>query len=58
MIISPWFSTESTQSTQPAIYHHNTACRTGKAVKKNCRRYGTDNRELCKACAKLDGMGR
>jgi hypothetical protein len=59
MIISPWFSLEIKQSTQKmAVHHHNTACKAGQAVEKNHHRYGTDNRPLCKACARLDALGR
>jgi hypothetical protein len=59
MITSPWFSTEEEQSAaKTAVHHHNTICKTGKTVEKNHRRYGTDNRPLCKICARLDAAGR
>jgi hypothetical protein len=59
MIVSPWFSTENTsESTKIAVHHHNTSCRAGKNIEKNHRRYGTDNRPLCRECARLDSVGR
>jgi hypothetical protein len=59
MIASPWFSIEDTQSEkETAVHHHNTNCKAGKSVEKNHRRYGTDNRPLCKVCARLDAAGR
>ncbi len=59
MIVSPWYSTEvKTEIKTIAVHHHNTACRTGQSVHKNHRRYGTDNRPLCKECARLDEDGR
>jgi hypothetical protein len=59
MIISPWHSTEVEYGTKKvSVHHHNTSCKTGKSVEKNHRRYGTDNRPLCKACARLDAVGR
>jgi hypothetical protein len=59
MIVSPWFSIETTQSTvNKAVHHHNTSCRAGKIIEKNHRRYGTDNRPLCRQCARLDSVGR
>jgi hypothetical protein len=59
MIVSPWFSTERHESPKkPAVYHHNTSCKAGKSIEKNHHRYGTDNRPLCKQCARLDAVGR
>ncbi len=59
MIISPWFSTEVTEDAkEAAVHHHNTSCKTGQSIEKNYHRYGTDNRPLCKACARLDSAGR
>ena len=59
MIVSPWFSIEANQSSEKnAVHHHNTSCKAGKNVEKNHRRYGTDNRPLCKQCARLDSIGR
>jgi hypothetical protein len=56
---SPWYSTESVEPalTEP-VYHVNTACRQGKLIEKNFRRYGTDNRPLCKRCEALNATGK
>lgn len=59
MITSPWFSIEEEQSLkETAVHHLNTSCKAGKQVQKNHRRYGTDNRPLCKVCAELSALGR
>jgi hypothetical protein len=56
---SPWYSTEEPEeeSRQP-VHHDNTVCKQGGLIGKNFRRYGTDNRPLCKRCADLDATGR
>ncbi|MCE0521538.1 MAG: hypothetical protein LV480_01335 [Methylacidiphilales bacterium] len=59
MIASPWFSTETMpDSDKVAVHHRNTSCKAGKGIEKNHRRYGTDNRPLCKQCARLDAEGK
>ncbi len=59
MIASPWYSNETKQSEkETAVYHHNTSCKAGRLVEKNHHRFGTDNRPLCKVCARLDAAGR
>jgi hypothetical protein len=59
MKISPWFSTETERSEGEELVHHdNTSCMVGDSIEKNHRRYGTDNRPLCKQCARLDAAGR
>ena len=59
MIVSPWFSIETTASSgKTAVHHHNTSCKAGKLIEKNHHRYGTDNRPLCPQCARLDSVGR
>jgi hypothetical protein len=58
MIASTWFSTERQETEKANVHHHNTACKVGKKVEKNHHRYGTDNRPLCKECARLDSVGR
>lgn len=62
MIASPWFSIERQQEITKKVvievHHHNTSCKAGKVIEKNHHRYGTDNRPLCKECARLDGAGR
>jgi hypothetical protein len=57
MKIKPWFSTEIEQDVE-AVHHDNTSCMDGSSIEKNQRRYGTDNRPLCKQCARLDAEGR
>ena len=57
MKTNPWFSTD-VEEDQEAVHHDNTACVESGDIKKNYRRYGTDNRPLCKQCAKLDEAGR
>jgi hypothetical protein len=59
MKTNPWFSTavEDSVVAEP-VHHDNTACMAGDSIKKNTRRYGTDNRPLCKQCAGLDAAGR
>ena len=59
MKTSPWFSIEAVTDEAPKLIHHdNTSCTEGGSIQKNHRRYGTDNRPLCKKCARLDEMGR
>jgi hypothetical protein len=56
---SPWYSTERVDTDSPEPVHHdNTACKLGASIGKNFRRYGTDNRALCKKCAALNASGR
>ena len=56
---SPWYSTERLETDSPdPVYHNNTACKQGSLIGKNHRRYGTDNRPLCKRCADLDATGK
>jgi hypothetical protein len=56
---SPWYSTEKTEGDgTDAVYHDNTSCKEGKLIGKNFRRYGTDNRPLCKRCQNLDATGK
>jgi len=56
---SPWYSTERLEADSPApVYHDNTACKQGSRIGKNFRRYGTDNRPLCKRCATLNASGK
>ena len=57
---NPWYSTERLEDDDVTIpvYHDNIVCKEGKGVEKNHRRYGTDNRPLCKRCATLDATGR
>ena len=40
------------------VYHDNTACKQGSHIGKNFRRYGTDNRPLCKRCSDLNATGK
>jgi len=59
MKTSPWFSTETEEDSKAVPVHHdNTSCMDGGSILKNYRRYGTDNRPLCKQCARLDEAGR
>jgi len=59
MIDSPWFSAKTTHgSGKTAVYHHNISCTAGKTIEKNHLRYGTDDRPLCKQCARLSEVGR
>ncbi len=59
MKTSPWFSTEVEQGvSEKEVHHDNTTCMEGDNIGKNYRRYGTDNRPLCKQCARLDDAGR
>jgi len=56
---SPWYSTERPETDSPdPVHHDNTACKEGKLIGKNFRRYGTDNRSLCQRCAGLNGAGK
>jgi len=56
---SPWYSTERPEADSPdPVYHDNTACKQGTRIGKNFRRYGTDNRPLCKRCASLNAAGK
>jgi hypothetical protein len=57
MKIKPWFSTDSEQAAE-LVHHDNTSCMDGSNIEKNHHRYGTDNRPLCKQCARLDAAGR
>lgn len=59
MKTSPWFSTETEQDKEAVPVHHdNTSCMDGDSINKNHHRYGTDNRPLCRQCARLDEAGR
>jgi hypothetical protein len=59
MKTSPWFSTEAKESpNDEEVHHNNTTCMDGDNIGKNFRRYGTDNRPLCKQCERLDAAGR
>jgi len=56
---SPWYSTERLETGSPEpVYHDNTACKQGRLIAKNFRRYGTDNRPHCKRCADLNSTGK
>jgi len=56
---SAWYSTEQDETATTApVYHNNTACKPGKLIDKNFRRYGTDNRPLCKRCGALNDAGK
>jgi hypothetical protein len=57
---SPWYSTEPQEDddTQAPVYHDNLACKMGNEIGKNFRRYGTDNRPLCKRCVALNSAGK
>jgi hypothetical protein len=56
---SPWYSTERPETDSPeAVFHDNTTCKQGSTIGKNFRRYGTDNRALCKRCATLNATGK
>jgi hypothetical protein len=57
---SPWYSTERLEDDDDAVpvYHDNIVCKEGKVIERNFRRYGTDNRPLCKRCATLDATGK
>jgi hypothetical protein len=60
MNISPWYSIDvevEEGEKKDIVHHHNSMCKVGKKVDKNHHRYGTDNRPLCKVCARLDGLG-
>jgi len=60
MKTSPWFSTERPQvryEHKETVHHNNTSCTEGEGIGKNHHRYGTDNRPLCKQCARLDSAG-
>jgi len=56
---SPWYSTErlEPESAEP-VYHDNLVCKQGNLIAKNHRRYGTDNRTLCKRCSDLNASGK
>lgn len=58
MKTSPWYSTEVLETPEEPIHHDNTSCMDGDNIQKNFRRYGTDNRPLCKQCERLDAAGR
>jgi hypothetical protein len=59
MKTNPWFSTEVEQNEEAdPVHHDNTACVDGGSIGKNYRRYGTDNRPLCKQCHRLDEAGK
>jgi hypothetical protein len=56
---SPWYSTEALdEPVVVSVYHDNTACKEGRLIGKNFRRYGTDNRPLCKRCGTLNASGK
>jgi len=59
MKASPFHSIEPDEDAPlRPVYHDNLACKEGKLVAKNYRRYGTDNRPLCKSCGALNDAGK
>jgi hypothetical protein len=57
MIVSPWFSIQTKlRSGKAAVYHHHTSCVAGKKIEKYYHRDGTDDRPLCKQCARLSDV--
>jgi hypothetical protein len=58
MKTNPWYSTEVVDEKSQSIHHNNTSCPEGGSIEKNHRRYGTDNRPLCKQCGRLNELGR
>lgn len=61
MKTNPWFSTEKPEFRYQhieTVHHNNTSCTEGDEIEKNYHRYGTDNRPLCKQCARLEAAGR
>jgi hypothetical protein len=56
---NPWYSTEQIEEggAEP-VHHNNLVCKQGNLIGKNFRRYGTDNRPLCKRCADLNATGK
>jgi hypothetical protein len=57
---TPWYSTERPEAESAAdpVYHDNTVCKHGIEIARNFRRYGTDNRPLCKRCSALNASGK
>lgn len=61
MKTQPWFSTEKPEVRYlhiETVYHDNTSCSEGDGIEKDHHRHGTDNRPLCKQCARLNSVGR
>jgi hypothetical protein len=59
MKVRPWFSMERPDVPSQELFHHdNPSCLEGAGIHKNHHRYGTDNRPLCKKCARLNAAGR
>ena len=60
MKTNPWFSMEKIDQDDKSapVHHNNTSCTDGEGIGKNHRHYGTDNRPLCKRCARLNEAGR
>jgi hypothetical protein len=46
----PYYSVSS--SDRP-VFHNKSNCPEGERIKKEDKRYGTDNRPLCKECQKV-----
>jgi hypothetical protein len=57
---SPWFSsaTPHGDDKEKAVYHDNSTCMEGDNIPREHRRAGTDNRQLCPQCGRLDAAGR
>jgi len=56
---NPWYSTTRPEEEGAvAVYHDNALCKIGSLIGRNFRRYGTDNRPLCKRCEALDAEGK
>jgi hypothetical protein len=56
---TPWHSIERSEDDSAIPVHHdNTVCKEGNLIGKNFRRYGTDNRLLCKRCSSLNASGK
>lgn len=40
------------------VYHHNSACPTGREIPANEKRQGTGGYRLCEDCVKVDKEGK
>jgi hypothetical protein len=57
---APWFSTVPKLRTdkEEPVYHDNSSCMEGDNIPEENKSAGTDNRQICPQCSRLDAAGR
>ena len=50
----PAYYSDTTEDQQPYVYHDRSECEDGRRIKPAHLHAGTDGRQRCKVCTKLD----